>query len=172
MLNIFINTWKNYNVNGADLGEWITLPMNEDELQEKLNEVAERMHDNDPEWFVNDYEWTGAYSFRKIEELENYFELNEWVQEIDNLDKWDQKTFAAAYEVFGETDPGEVDNYRLYEDITTDYDLGYYWIEESGCYNLDKLGNLQYYFDYEAFGRDVRFESDGAFSDYGWIERC
>ena len=28
------------------------------------------------------------------------------------------------------------------------------------------------YIDYESFGRDVRFESDGAFSSYGWIERC
>ena len=35
MLNIFINTWKNYNENGADGGEWVTLPMKADELEEK-----------------------------------------------------------------------------------------------------------------------------------------
>ena len=36
MLNIFVNTWGNYNVNGADGGEWITLPMDPEELEEVL----------------------------------------------------------------------------------------------------------------------------------------
>lgn len=34
MLNIFVNTWGNYNENGADGGEWITLPMEPEELEE------------------------------------------------------------------------------------------------------------------------------------------
>ena len=36
--------------------------------------------------------------------------------------------------------------------------------------NLGK--NLKNYIDYEGFGRDVRLESDGTFTDYGWIEAC
>ena len=172
MLNIYINTWGNYNVNGADFGEWITLPMDEDELQEKLDEVAERMHDEDPEWFVNDYEWDCEFSFRKIGELENYFDLNSLVQELDSLDEGEQKTLVAAWEIFGEIEPWEVNNYRLMEDVHTDYDLGYYWIEESGYYDLDSLGNLAYYIDYEKFGRDVNIESNGGFSSFGWVEKC
>lgn len=173
MLNIYINTWGNYNEHGADGGEWITLPMEEEEeLKEKLNTVAEAMHDLDPEWFVNDYEWTGDVSPREIGELENILELNEYVQELDDLDEWEQKTFCAACEVFGNIEPSDVDEYRLYEDINSDYDLGYYWIEESGCYDLKSLGNLANYIDYEAFGRDVALESNGGFSSYGWIERC
>ena len=172
MLNIYINTWGNYNENGADGGRWITLPMDETELEEIMENTAEAMHDEDPEWFVNDYEWTGDVSPRKIGELENYFELNKYVQKLDDLNEWEQKTYCAACEVFGEIDPDDVDDYRLMEDVETDYDLGYYWIEESGCYDLDELGNLAHYIDYERFGRDVRLESDGGFSSYGWIERC
>ena len=36
MLNIFINTWGNYNENGADGGKWIALPMDANELEETL----------------------------------------------------------------------------------------------------------------------------------------
>lgn len=172
MLNIYINTCGNYNENGADGGKWITLPMDEDELNEILETTAEEMHDEDPEWFVNEYEWTGDVSPRKIEELKNYFELNEYVQKLDDLNEWEQKTFCAACEIFGEIDPDDVDDFRLCEDIETDYDLGYYWVNESGCYDLENMGTLANYIDYEAFGRDIRLESDGDFSSYGWIERC
>ena len=57
MLNIFVNTWGNYNENGADGGEWITLPMDAEELEEVLENIAAAMGDNDPEWAIHDYEW-------------------------------------------------------------------------------------------------------------------
>ena len=172
MLNIYINTWGNYNENGCDGGRWITLPMDETELEEIMESTAEAMHDDDPEWFVNDYEWTTEIQPREIEEMENIIELNEYIQELDDLDEWEQKTFCAACEVFGNIEPCDVDDYRLMEDVNNDYDLGYYWIEESGCYDLKNLGNLANYIDYEAFGRDVALESDGGFSSFGWVERC
>jgi antirestriction protein len=173
MLNIYINTWGNYNENGADGGEWITLPMDEDELEETLERVAEQMGDNDPEWFVNDYEWTTEYSIRGIGEHENYFDLNEYVQELDNLDEDEQKVYMAAVEIFGsQVEPCDVDEYRLMEDIESEYDLGYYWAHDSGCYNLDDMGTLANYIDYGGFGRDISIESDGGFSSYGWIEKC
>ena len=61
---------------------------------------------------------------------------------------------------------------RAVTDFETDYDLGYYWAVESGCYDLSNMGHLANYFDYESFGRDIRFETDGGFTSYGWIERC
>ena len=69
-------------------------------------------------------------------------------------------------------DLDEIDNYNLYTDITDNYDLGYYWAVESGCYDLDKMGNLGRYIDYEGFGRDIALEADGGFTSYGFIERC
>lgn len=174
MLNIYINTWGNYNENGADGGEWITLPMDESELDETLERVAEQMGDNDPEWFVNDYEWTTEWSIREISENENYYELNEYVQELDDLDEYDQKVYLAAVEIWGHeyVEPCDVDDYRLMEGIEDEYDLGYYWAIESGCYDLKGMGNLSLYIDFEKFGRDISYETDGGFSSYGWIEKC
>lgn len=173
MLNIFVNTWGNYNENGADGGEWVTLPMDQDELEEKLEAIAAAMGDSDPEWAVHDYEWCNKFDGGEIDEYANIEELNEYAQRLDDLDKWDLEKYAAAVEYWGRkyVDIDDIDDYNLYTNIETDYDLGYYWAVESGCYDLDKMGHLSNYFDYEAFGRDIRFESDGGFTSYGFIER-
>lgn len=54
-----------------------------------------------------------------------------------------------------------------YYESQSDYDLGAEWADEVG---FDGISNPDYYFDYEAFGRDVRLE--GRFIDYagGMIE--
>ena len=173
MLNIFINTWGNYNENGADGGEWITLPMDAGDLAETLDRIAENMGDFDPEFFINDYEYTTEMDLREIGEMENISDLNDEMQRLADLSEWEQEVYCAAVEIWGsDVDPDNLDEYNLYKDITSDYDLGYYWAIESGCYDLDNMGPLANYIDYEGFGRDIRFESDGGFSELGWIERC
>jgi len=172
MLNIYINTWGNYNERGADGGRWVSLPMDEDDLIQTMDDIAEKMGDTDPEFFINDYEWATDIEGRDVHENDSILELNEYVQAIDDLDVWDQRTFAAAVELWGnDVDPADIDEYNLYSDIETDEDLGYYWVHESGCYDLSKMGNLANYIDYEAFGRDIRLESDGGHTSFGWIER-
>jgi hypothetical protein len=148
--------------------------MDEDELQEKLDEIAKRMHDDDPEWFINDYEWTIDDTLREIDENENIFTLNEEIEKLDALDDYEQKILIAAIEIWGYKyiDLDDLDNYNLYEEINDYYDLGHYWAIESGCYDLKKMGTLANYIDFESFGRDISFESDGGFSKYGWIEKC
>ncbi len=174
MLNIYVNTWGNYNENGADGGEWITLPMDADELQEKLEEIAENMRDYDPEFAIHDYEWTCDWEGFEISEYDSIEEINEFCQSLAELDEYQSKVFAAAVEYFGREhiEIDEIDNYNLYTDITDNYDLGYYWAVESGCYDLDKMGHLANYFDYEGFGRDIALETDGGFTSYGFLERC
>lgn len=161
MLNIFINTWGNYNENGADGGEWVRLPMDADELEEKLNEIAEAMNDADPEFCIHDYEWLTEIELRDISEMESIADLNEELNEYSDLDEWDQKEIAAAMEAWG------YDFAEAYEK------------QQRGCFafyaNMDleevaeELVNECYftkdtpdiftrYFDYEAFARDLSFD--------------
>ena len=172
MLNVFINTWGNYNENGADGGEWITLPV--EDINAELDKIAYNINDLDPEFFINDYEWTIENDLRPIGEMENIEELNDELQRLADLSKWEQETYCAAVEYWGAdyVDLDELDEYNLYVDIRNEYDLGYYFIHEAGCYDLDKLGHLANYFDYEAFGRDINLETDGGFTSFGWIEHC
>ena len=174
MLNIFVNTWGNYNENGADGGEWITLPLESEELEEVLENIAKKMGDHDPEWAIHDYEWTCEWEGFEISEYDSIIALNEFLQQLDSLNEWEQKIYCAAVEYFGRdyVDIEDIDDFNLYEDITDNYDLGYYWAVESGCYDTDNLGTLGRYIDYEAFGRDIAIEADGGFTSYGYIERC
>ena len=174
MLDIFVNTWGNYNENGADGGKWLSLPMDEDKLNEELERIAEQMGDNDPEWAIHDYEWLTEWEGYEISEHDNIHKLNEFIQKLDDLSEHEQLTYCAAVEMWGKDyiDIDDLDNYNLYPDINDNYDLGYYWAVETGCYDLSKMGNLANYFDYESFGRDIAIEADGGFTTYGFIERC
>lgn len=48
-------------------------------------------------------------------------------------------------------------------------DLGHYWIDESGCYNINELGNMIYYFNYERFGQYIALKQGGIFASCGYI---
>ncbi len=172
MLNIFVNTWGNYNENGADGGKWITLPC--EDINGALDSIAYDINDLDPEFFINDYEWTTDFDFREIGEMENIEELNDEITALTDLDIHEQELFCAAVEQWGYqyVNIDSIDEYVLYTDIHTDYDLGYYLVNDAGIYDLKQMGTLANYIDYEAFGRDVRFESDGGFTSLGWIEKC
>ena len=174
MLDIFVNTWGNYNENGADGGAWVTLPLEPEELEEVLKNIAENMGDNDPEFTIHDYEWTCEWEGDEISEYDNIIELNEYCLKLSKLSDYEARVYSAALEIWGKNyvDPEDLDDFNLYTDIKDNYDLGYYWAVESGCYDLDKIGHLANYFDYEGFGRDIALESDGGFTSYGFIERC
>lgn len=171
-ISVFLNTWGNYNENGADGGAWVNLPC--DNLGEIMEALAEAMGDDAPEWFINDYSVDGDdLPSLDISEHSSISVLNDLAEKIAALNKWERETWAAAVEVFGgDIDPDDIDDYRLYSDISTDYDLGEYYATECCCIDFDKLGWLANYFDYEAYGRDIRLESDGGFSSWGWVERC
>ena len=174
MLNVYVNTWKNYNENGADGGEWVELPMFEPHLEETLERIAESMGDDDAEWFINDYEWTAdnMEPLRDIDENDDILELNNFLEELSYMSEWELTVYRAAVEVFGAdyVTPDDVDDFLLLADITDEYDLGYYYVHDLDAYNI-KSEPISSYIDYDALGRDLSMELDGDFSSYGWIQR-
>ena len=161
MLNIFINTWGNYNENGADGGGWITLPMDPEELQKRMEAIAEQMNDNDPEFFVNDYEWTTEIEPRDIGEMENIEELNNFINELDGLQEYERKEIAAAIEAYGydfmeAMEKQQRGYFTFYEDMDLE-DVAEELVNE--CYfTKDTPDILMRYFDYAAFARDLSFD--------------
>ena len=161
MLNVFINTWGNYNENGADGGQWITLPMDSDELEETLQAIADNMGDNDPEFCIHDYEWTTEIEPRDISEMENIMDLNEELQDLADLDEWDQKEIAAAMEAFGYEFKEAYDRQQRgcfifyagqdLEDVAEE--MADEWLN---CNTVPDF--IARYFDYKAFARDLTFD--------------
>ena len=61
----------------------------------------------------------------------------------------------------------ELDEFDLLPDVENDEDLGYYYVEEYG--SIDIPESIRAYFDYEAYGRDIRLESSCLFTSYGFL---
>ena len=164
MLNIYVNTWGNYNENGADGGEWITLPMEAEELDEVLENIAALMGDEDPEWFINDYEWTVDLELGDVHEMDNIHEWNERCQEVDKLEEYEIEEIAAAIEAYGYTFEEAMDRQQrgcfifyagrdlqeVAEEIADEIMASYAHGEVPEIFTT--------YFDYEAFARDLRFD--------------
>lgn len=169
----YITNLGKYN-EGFLVGEWIEFPIGNDDLQEVLKEIGcSYYNENDEyiqtgyeEFFFTDWDCEFDHSFGEYESIAN---VNEIAEKLKN---WDEDTFAAACEVWGMTEilEHDADDYILCRNIGTDDDLGYYWIHETGCYDLKNMGALVNYIDYEAFGRDIRFEINGGHTSYGWVE--
>lgn len=162
MLNIFVNTWGNYNENGADGGEWIELPMDEDELDEKLEAIAEAMGDHDPEWAIHDYEWTCEIDLGEVNEMDSIRNWNEILQEADSLRDYEQKEVAAAMEAFGYSLREAIDYQqrgsfifyagRSIEDIAEELADEYFEANDVPDF-------VQRHFDYNSYAEELR--SDG-----------
>lgn len=176
-LNVFIENLGAYN-EGRLEGEWVTLPITEDELQDVLERIGCYYVDDDgnehntnyEEYFFADYEcevdidWSN-YEYSSIDEL------NELAEKLDN---WGCDLLEAAVELYGfeyviDDDP---EDYILLPDILTDYDLGKYYACEIQCIDFGSNSVLEVYFDFEAYGRDIRIDSEGGFTSYGWLGRC
>jgi len=160
MLNIFINTWGNYNTNGADGGQWIALPLDPDELEEVLENIAELMGDEDPEWAIHDYEWLTEIELDEISEHDDIQELNERCLEIDDLLEHEAEEIAAAIEAYGYTFAEALDRHQrgcfiFYQGQDLE-EVAEQIADE--CYLYDAPEMLARYFDYEAFARDLSFD--------------
>ena len=174
MLNVFINTWGNYNENGADGGEWITLPMDADELDEVMENIAAKMGDEDPEWAIHDYEWTSEIELGEVDEMDSITEWNERCLEADSLQEWEAEEIAAAMEAydysFSEAYERQQRGCFIFYSGQDLSDVAYDLVNE--CYfTKDTPEILTRYFDYDAFARDLGFDGYTE-TKYGVICDC
>lgn len=166
-LRAYITNLGKYN-EGELVGQWVDFPCDEDDFEEILEEIG--INENYEEWFVTDYDCVLDGLVPELGEYPSFDELN---RVAEALEAWDDDGLAeAVVDIWGidtllETTP---DDY-LYFKAWNDEDIGYYYAEEFGY--LDEMPErLRNYFDYEAFGRDIRLESDSGLSDNGYfIER-
>ena len=163
MISVFITNLAKY-TEGELVGQWVTLPL----PPEELDEVIEEILGDDEEYFITDYEC----EFMEVPEYCNIYELNELAGELESLDEHEQKKIKALFEwgVYMDLEEAiaNVDNFILYEDIFSEEDLGSYFIYDAGIYNIPE--NIKWYIDLERLGRDLAM--NGYISEHGYIEEC
>ena len=169
----YITNLGKYN-EGELIGEWITFPIGEDDLQEVLKNIGCCYYDENGDYIATGYE---EYFFTDWEtDFVNNFSEYETIDDInkmaEQLKEWDEETFLAAAAVFGieYIDLDNPDDYILNPNIENDYDLGYYYAIECCCIDFKDNPILENYFDFESYGRDIALEVSGGLSYYGWIE--
>ena len=148
---IFLNTWGNYNENGADGGHWVNLPCDlEAEYKKLAAATGERPEEMEP--FINDYD--SDINGLDINEYADINELNDLAAELENMDEYDREKLAAYIETQGGTIREAIDHLdrcEYYSGATLD-DLAADFADEMlrGCPDF-----VSRYFDYDAFARDL-----------------
>lgn len=164
MMNIYLTNLGKYN-EGELVGEWVQLPISNEELQEVFKRIG--INKEYEEYFITDYEC----DFYEIGEYESISTLNEIAEKIDNLDEEQEQIVKVlmsecGYDLDGAIEKAESGDYRFYTDCDNMTDVAYVVVEECGY--LDNVPeNIARYFDYEAFGRDLGIEGSFHFLDNG-----
>lgn len=157
-----------YNEGGLDY-VWVSFPCDEDDFQEYLKQIGIGEDRGDgsvyEEWFFSD--WDTDYSWLNLDGLGEYMsldEVNEYAEALEGIvDDGTEEEFRAAMEYSGdfhdalnlvETDSvGKISDESMSNRM--DEAIGYYYVDSMG---FNDMSNVENYFDYEAYGRDIRLE--------------
>ena len=151
-----------------------------DLLIKKLN-IHNPEEYNSVEDIITDY-YDELEKFIKITDIKGFnFDLDfseaslSDINELFNLDV-DMNKLESYAEFDGFMDVSKIinekwDDIYLYEDVDSNEELGYYYIH-SILGDISQLSReqLESYFDYEAFGRDLNYETTGTFTKNGYLD--
>ena len=159
LLNLYVANLAEY-VKGNLVGEWLELPLEEEELTEALNRISKNGQD---ELAIHDYE-----ADFNIKEYDSITLLNELAWRVHDLEDWEGIALIAGIDYFGNSniayfqealDAIEAGNFTYWCDIQDYSDLGLA-VVDAGFYG-EVPQDLIDYIDYEAIGKDYDSNSYG-----------
>lgn len=175
-LKVFLTNVNAY-ASGQLQGEWLSLPTDSETLQSVFREIG--LADGG-EYFITDYECSAFPALKAcLGEYENLNELNYLAAKLQEVAKeGNLEVFSAALELGKDTETvaelinltENLDCYTLLPEVCDEESLGRYAVE-IGAYDLDAMGDLAQYIDYEALGRDICINEGGQFTELGYIVR-
>jgi antirestriction protein len=174
LIEAYITNLGKYN-EGKLRGEYLKLPADTSDLKALLARIGVDgvLYE---ETFITDYKSKIEMLCCYMGELESVDELNYLAKILSEMNEWEIEKFEAALE-YGEHTSSvkdlinltqNLDNYYFYPDIENEEDLGRYYIEELSSMEIPE--HIEPYFDYEAYGRHVDYETGGIFIDGGYVE--
>ncbi|MCL1986749.1 MAG: antirestriction protein ArdA [Firmicutes bacterium] len=171
MIKIWLGNLGKYN-EGELIGEWVELPCYDwDEVKQNIGINAEY-----EEYYIGDYEVD--FLTLKISEYENLDKLDELAELLENLADDELNNLIEICKVENlnidnliETLENKLSNWKVIQDIADESDLGYYMVNDMELYDLESMGHLANYIDYEALGNDINLERGGTFTGSAWVCR-
>ncbi|KFI96875.1 MULTISPECIES: antirestriction protein ArdA [Bifidobacterium] len=193
-IRVYVANLAAYNA-GFMRGDWITLPVSQDELDGFLDERVFQWHGADDEYAIHDFEkdgllkrldWT-VYEYQDLDELNALATLAK--EHLATDEDWDRLELAIDYCLPGASDALMLCNAILQLDdmAYSPYDLpNNVTIENTPDreerYGYDKInrdpdvrhaildGSLDIYFDFAKYGRDDVASGYVELGDYGWLD--
>lgn len=168
-LNVYVANLSLYAA-GVLKGIWVNLPADPEELENTLCKIGVGPGQ---EFFIPDVDSDIDGLSSVIGEYDSLREINALAEDLDTLNTWELETVEAVIELQSpdlqqlKEVLDNLSDYTLLSNVETDEDLGCYFVDELGC--LSVPDNLRPYFDYAAYGRDVRLESSGGFVAGGFL---
>lgn len=174
----FITNLGKYN-EGELIGKWIEFPISDDELQAVLKEIGCYYVDDDgeehnaeyEEFFFTDWNNDIAFDFGEYPDLE---EVNEFAERVEALSESEQEYIELLMD--GHTsdinealDIIEGGDYVVWNDCYCMADVAEHMAAGFGDLN-DIPEHLQYYIDYEKWGRDLDIEGTYLAGDDYYLE--
>ena len=155
MIKGYITNLGKYN-EGELIGEWISFPIDEEELEEVYGRIGISDEPDEEgyyyeEIFFTDWETEFAMGFGEYESIDRINEIAEALESAD-IDIVKAIVEATGCDVMDAID--KVDDAVFYKNQTL-LDVAYEIIDE--CYDLPEIA--QRYFDYEAFARDLSYDN-------------
>ena len=153
---------------------WLSLPATSEEIATAFDAI-QVSHDGVnyfdhgqimEEMFITDYEC----DFYNIGEYENLDRLNEIAEAVADLQGYERDILKALInEGYSLEEALEKKDDCYYYEADSMADVAEQLLEETGA--LDRIpDNLRYYFDYEAYGRDLELDGHWIATDNGFIE--
>ena len=169
-IKIFLTNLGKY-ADGYLIGEWVKLPVPKDKLNDILARIG--IDEHNEEYFITDYETTlGSLNISEYASLE---ELNELAELVEDLSDSEYEKLSAVLETESPTTikeiieiVGQLDEFDLLAEVTTDEQIGEYYAELS-CIFQSVPDHIQRYFDYEGYGRDIRLELNCCVTSWGLV---
>lgn len=159
---------------GQLVGETLKFPATTEEVQSLLKNIGVDGVRYE-EFFITafDGDVMGLYDY--LTEYENLDELNHLAHLISELDSDEIETLEAALNKGDHTSSvadiinlvHNLDCYDLHPGVTDDETLGRIYVEDMEL--LDVPDNVLPYFDFEAYGRDMRINEGGHFAPGGYV---
>ena len=169
----YVTNLGKYN-EGRLVGEFLKFPTTTEEVQALLKRIGiEGVRYEDI--FITDYEVNISGLYDCLGEYESIDELNYLASLISEMDQSDREKFEAVI------DSGEysgsvkelinltqnLDCFEFYAGVEDDETLGRIYVEDMEA--IDVPEHLLNYFDYEAYGRDIRLNEDGHYAPGGYV---
>lgn len=173
LFEAYVTNMGKYN-EGALVGEYLKFPTTMEEVQALLKRIGIDGVRYE-EFFITSFDGDVLGLYDHLGEYENLDELNHLACLLSELDQSELEKFEAVIDRGEHTSSvadlinlaQNLDCYEFYVGVTDDETLGRIYAEDMEMIDIPE--HLRNYFDYEAYGRDIRINDDGHFAPGGYV---